>query len=510
MSTLFQNTNPADPENDDSSKDAGSVFLSDRLLNVLQTSVIFFDRQGKVFRANDMARKDLNRTEKIEGQKLTDLLYVEYLNRDILPELLSRFDDARTEQAELPKNCLVSTKDGTAIFFATGCISRLDSGRFLLSFRNIADEKTQEYMIKMALSSTKIFPWFYDFKRNVMIIDPRYFTYTGIPTEDYTMSLEAFSERLHPDDREQMAQAFALQLHGEHYPYPVPYRLRLGNGRYEWFEGQSTYLGQVQSGMPYRIVGVCMSTQAHKDIEEALTAAKDKAEQSDKLKSAFLANMSHEIRTPLNAIVGFSNLLAGGETDPGSDDAKEYASLIAKNCDHLLTLVSDILDLSRIETDAMEYNMESLLLSRFLTEIYQNRQSTVPEGVAFNLRLPPEELRIVTDPMRLRQVVEHLIGNAAKFTTQGHIDLGYMLSSDKKCVRLFVIDTGRGIPADSHEKIFERFYKVDSFIQGAGLGLSICKTIIERLGGTITVSSHPGKGAQFTLRLPLAPSKNNN
>lgn len=137
-----------------------------------------------------------------------------------------------------------------------------------------------------------------------MIIDRRYFDYTGIPTEDNSMTLEAYSERLHPDDRAAMAHAFTLQLNGQHYPYPVPFRLRRGDGTYEWFEGQSTYLGQIKN-MPYRIVGICMSTQAHKNIEEALTAAKEKAEQSDRLKSAFLANMSHEIRTPLNAIVGF-------------------------------------------------------------------------------------------------------------------------------------------------------------------------------------------------------------
>ncbi|WP_294142478.1 PAS domain-containing sensor histidine kinase [uncultured Sanguibacteroides sp.] len=479
-------------------------FLSDRLLNALQTSVIFFDTDGTIFRANNMARKDLHLGEDIEGQKLFDLITIMYRNDNILPELISRFNDVKTEQVALPQDSLMGMKDNKIMFFATGCISRLDCGRFLFSFRNVVDEMTQEYMIKMALGSTKIFPWFYDFERATMIIDPRYFDYTGIPTKDYTMTLEAFSERIHPDDRDSMAHALTLHFSGEHYPYPVPFRLRRGDNRYEWFEGQSTYLGQVK-GMPYRIVGICMSTQAHKDIEETLTIAKNKAEQSDRLKSAFLANMSHELRTPLNAIVGFSNLLTGGEVDTNSEDAKEYAMLISKNCDHLLTLVSDILDLSRIETGAMEYSFAEHSLGKLLSDIHLNQRYAIPVGVEFNLLLPSEDIRIITDSLRLRQVVEHLIGNAVKFTAKGHIDLGYTLSSDGKAVRLFVADTGRGISIENSEKIFERFYKVDSFMQGAGLGLSICKIITERLGGTISVSSLLKKGSRFTIKLPLEP-----
>lgn len=496
---------PGNPQESNSpQRGRGARELSDRLLDALQTGVILFDADGTVSRINSLACRELRLSGEAAGRKLTDLLSVAYRSEDILPALVSRFDDTQTEQVALPQDALMGTKDGKALFFVAGSISRLEDGGLLLSFRNIADEMTQEYMIKMALGATRIFPWFYDFERGVMIIDSRYFDYTCIPSKDNTMSLEEFSGRLHPDDRAQMAHAFTLQLNGEHYPYPVPFRLLRGDGRYEWFDGQSTYLGQVE-GMPYRIVGICMSTQAHKDIEEALTAAKNKAEQSDRLKSAFLANMSHELRTPLNAIVGFSNLLAGGEADPGSEDAREYAALISKNCDHLLTLVSDILDLSRIETGAMEYNMAEHSLNRILTDIYETRKHNIPGELAFNLLLPDKDVRIVTDRLRLRQVVEHLIGNAVKFTSRGHIDLGYTLAADGRSVRLFVADTGRGIAADQTEKIFERFYKVDSFMQGAGLGLSICKIITERLGGTISISSFPNRGSRFTLVLPLEP-----
>lgn len=160
----------------------GAGVLSDRLLNALQTSVVFFDADGTVFRTNNMARKDLHLIEKIEGLKLFDLITIVYRNDNILPELISCFDDVKTEQVVLPQDSLMGRKDDNIMFFATGCISRLDCGKFLFSFRNVVDEMTQEYMIKMALGTTRIFPWFYDFERGTMIIDPRYFDYTGIPT----------------------------------------------------------------------------------------------------------------------------------------------------------------------------------------------------------------------------------------------------------------------------------------------------------------------------------------
>lgn len=476
--------------------------LSDRLLNAMQTSVIFFNAEGSILRTNVLAREDLHLSEDFKDQKLSDLLLIIYHNKNILPELIARFDDPETERVILPRDTLLRTKNTTALFFVTGCITRLNEGNFLLSFRNIVDELTQEYMLKMALSSTKIFPWFYDFKSNSMVIDSRYFDYTGIQSADNSMTLKAFSERLHPDDRAAMAHAFSLQLNGEHYPYPVQFRLLRGDNRYEWFEGQSTYLGQVED-MPYRVVGVCMSTQAHKDIEEALTTAKNKAEQNDKLKSAFLANISHELRTPLNAIVGFSNLLTDGEVSTDSEEGKEYMELINKNCDYLLALISDILDLSRIEAGTMEYHFTSFSLRQFLSDFYQNHKHAIPEGVEFNLLLPTEDTLIESDILRLRQVLDNLLNNAKKFTNKGHIDLGYTLSSDGKSVRLFMSDTGRGIPNDQLEKIFERFYKVDTFVQGVGLGLSICKIIIEQLGGTISVSSRHQESSRFTLRLPL-------
>ncbi len=498
--TYPKNTKTDAPQEEERRKNIQNI--PDDLLDGLQSSVVFFDTEGVVFRTNGMARADLHLTGDMTRCKLTELLSITFHNKNILPDIIAGFADPSTRKMSVPKDAILSTNDGKAVFFITGAFSRLDGGSFLFSFRNVADEMTNDSQIKMALGTSGIFPWFYDFGLGAMVIDPRYYEYTGIPTKDYTMTMDEYSSRLHPDDRKGVFDALAMQLNGEHYPYMISFRLRRGDGSYEWFEGQSTYLGEV-NGKPYRIVGICMSAKAHKDIEQALTDAKNKAEQSDKLKSAFLANMSHEIRTPLNAIVGFSNLLAGGEAEPDSAEAREYAALINKNCDHLLTLVSDILDLSRIESESIEYNFAEYALGQLLRDIHLRKADSIPQGVDFNLLLPPDDIKITTDTIRLRQVVEHLVCNAAKFTTQGHIDLGYSFSSDGESVRIFVSDTGCGIPADQTDRIFERFYKVDNFAQGAGLGLSICRTIIEHLGGTVSVSSRLKEGARFTLKLPV-------
>lgn len=476
--------------------------IPDSLLDGLQNGIVFFDTGGVVWRTNGIARRELEAVGDMEGRKLSDILSVNVRKRNILPDMLARFDHPDTDSVAVPQDALLDTGAAGRKFFISGLISRLECGNFMFSFRNVVDEMTNESMVRLALSTTRIFPWFFDFELGVMVIDPRYYEYTRIPTDDYTMSLEEYSSRLHPDDRDAVFNALNMQLNGEHYPYPVPFRLRLGDDTYEWFEGQSTYLGEI-GGKPYRIVGICMSSQAHKDIEKALTEAKNRAEQSDMLKSAFLANMSHEIRTPLNAIVGFSNLLTGGDIDHNSEEAREYAGLIDKNCGDLLMLVSDILDLSRIETGAMEYNLSEKSLGSLLREIHDKYRDTIPGGVEFRLDLPAGDMQITTDFTRLRQVVEHLIANAVKFTAKGHIDLGYTMSSDGESVRIFVADTGRGIASDQVEKIFERFYKVDSFMQGAGLGLSICRTIAERLGGKITLSSRIGEGSRFTVKLPI-------
>lgn len=479
--------------------------LSDRMLDAMQTGIVFFDAQHVVFRTNAIARKELRTEVDLAGKKLTDLLAVISHNENILPSLLGRLAQEPTARVDLPADTIIRCLDRKVQFFANGCLTQLECGCGLISFRNTLEEITRDQIHNLVLARTKIFPWFYDMERDKMLIDPHWFSYLGIPAGDCTLSTGEFFARVHPQEREMLAEALQKQLSNHEIEDTFTYRLLRGDGTWEWFSEQSMYQARTGDGSPYRVIGVCLSIQEHKTIEEDLRTARNNAQESDRLKSAFLSNMSHEIRTPLNAVVGFSNLLAGGEIAPGSDDAKEYAALIEKNCEHLLTLVSDVLDLSRIETGTMEYDLTDHSLAKLLSEIYEARKPSIPGGIEFRLRLPADDLTLRTDALRLRQVLEHLIGNAVKFSydADGYIELGYMPCPDGENVQLFVTDRGRGIAEEETEKIFDRFYKVDAFMQGAGLGLSVCKTVVEALGGTISVKSHPGQGSCFTVLLPL-------
>ena len=370
-------------------------------------------------------------------------------------------------------------------------------------FRDIEEEVCRRFILDMAMAQTKIFPWFFDLDNDRMVIDARWFDHVGIPRGDCSMSPGAFFGMLHPDDRKTLSAAFAKQLSGILTPEAYAYRVRRGDGTWEWFEGQSVYLGQAHDGSPYRVVGICQSIEAHKSIEGRLREARDKARENDRLKSAFLANMSHEIRTPLNAIIGFANLLTD-DTIPFSDDEKkEYSRLITANGDQLLRLISDILDLSKIESNTMEFYFGEQSLHTLLSDICQAQRLNMPPGVGLRLEIPQSDTTISTDASRLKQVVNNLINNAVKFTDKGSITFGYRVPDGGRCAELFVRDTGKGIPQEHQARIFERFYKADTCVKGVGLGLSICQTIIGLLGGSISVYSAPGDGTCFTIVHPL-------
>lgn len=233
-------------------------------------------------------------------------------------------------------------------------------------------------------------------------------------------------------------------------------------------------------------------------MKRELLVAKEKAETSDKLKSAFLANMSHEIRTPLNAIVGFSRIIAESED---TEERLEYYNIVEANNERLLLLINEILDLSKIESGIVEFTITPLRLQTLCKEIYDAHIFRCPSDVKFIYEPSDEDIVIDGDKNRIFQVVSNLIGNAFKFTTNGKVSYGYR--QEGKNIVFHVTDTGIGIQPDKLSRVFERFVKVNNFAQGTGLGLSICKTIIERLGGSISASSEYGVGTTFTFTLPV-------
>lgn len=232
--------------------------------------------------------------------------------------------------------------------------------------------------------------------------------------------------------------------------------------------------------------------------KKELDAARIKAEESDRLKSAFLANMSHEIRTPLNAIVGFSKLLASAES---TEEKKQYSEIIDKNSEMLLNLFNDILDLSSLEAGSLKFNIRPIKLIDICLQLEQQFHYKTQSSVKLILDDVDTDMHASGDWNRITQVISNLLSNAAKFTPKGEIHFGYREKED--FVEFYVKDSGIGIPTERAATIFRRFGKINDFIQGTGLGLTLSRMLVEKMGGRIWLRSQEGKGSRFYFTLPL-------
>ena len=238
--------------------------------------------------------------------------------------------------------------------------------------------------------------------------------------------------------------------------------------------------------------------QTNKKQQKELEAARIKAEESDRLKSAFLANMSHEIRTPLNAIVGFSKLVIDAEC---TNEKEQYAEIIERNSEMLLNLFNDILDLASLEADSLKFNIRPIKLIDICLQLEQQFCYKVKNGTKLILDDVDTELYVSGDWNRIIQIISNLLSNAAKFTPKGEIHFGYREKED--FVEFYVKDSGIGIPAERVATIFQRFGKINDFVQGTGLGLTLCRMLVEKMGGRIWLRSQEGKGSRFYFTLPL-------
>ena len=302
----------------------------------------------------------------------------------------------------------------------------------------------------------------------------------------------------HPEDRALMLSFLDKVLKGEATNLRNDMRILRPDGHYTWTRVNVMVRNYRPEEGEIEMACVNYDITELKETERKLIEAKDKAEALDRLKSAFLANMSHEIRTPLNAIVGFSSLLV--ETDD-LEERQQYISIVQENNELLLQLISDILDLSKIEAGTFDFVNGDVDVNVLCTEIVYSLRMKAPEGVEilFENHLP--ECHIWSDKNRLTQVISNFINNALKFTSSGSISLGYHLLNDKE-LKFYVRDTGTGIPADKVNTVFERFVKLNTFVHGTGLGLSICKSLVEQMGGTIGVESKEGEGSCFWFTHP--------
>lgn len=302
----------------------------------------------------------------------------------------------------------------------------------------------------------------------------------------------------HPEDRAVMIDFLDKVIKGESSKLSRDVRIRRADGNYTWTRVNVLVRNYQPQDNIIEMLCINFDITELKETERMLIGAKEKAEEADRLKSAFLANMSHEIRTPLNAIVGFSSLLEEAE------DAEEkhlYATIIEENNKLLLQLISDILDLSKIEAGTFDIIPEQVDAQQLCNELLQSMQVRATEQVEILLAPELPELTFTSDKNRLYQVLLNFVTNALKFTSEGSIVIDYRINGNE--VRFSVQDTGMGIEPEKQEAIFTRFVKLNNFIAGTGLGLPICQSIVTQLGGKNGVESEPGKGSCFWFTHPI-------
>jgi K+-sensing histidine kinase KdpD len=315
-------------------------------------------------------------------------------------------------------------------------------------------------------------------------------------------SIDSLVDYLASSDAQRVRTAMDNLCEGRTSYYHQQYRVKSPSvkGLTYWEESYATIADRDVDGNPVKIVGTTMFINDRKEMEAALIAARNKAEESDRLKTAFLANMGHEIRTPLNAIVGFADLLPVVENE---EDRNQLIREIQNNNQKLLRIIDGLVSMSKIEAEAKNLVKSQTNLVEVLNEIAQTYMPMVDsQTVVLATQFPYTELMMTTDVAKLRELVDHLMQNAVKFTLKGSITLGFELI-DGEHVRIWVKDTGKGIAEADKERIFERFVKVDEYIPGTGLGLSVAKSHAASLGGTIGVDSRPGEGSTFWVVLPL-------
>ena len=355
---------------------------------------------------------------------------------------------------------------------------------------------------EFVLKAMRLSTWHIDVPTKMLYVDADFRDNKGglvgppeFPVEDLTNVIDRA-------DAQRVWMAIDKICTGASPSYHEVYRVKLGKGAlYYWEESYGTIAARDVDGNPTRIVGTSMRIDAQKQMEADLIAARNKAEESDRLKTAFLANMGHEIRTPLNAIVGFADLLPVVESE---EDRNQLISEIQKNNYKLLNIIDGLVSMSKVEAEAKSLVKSQTNIVPVLQEIADYYRTMVDGStVVLATQFPYPEILMNTDITKFKEIVNNLMQNAVKFTAQGSITLGFDLQQGDKLL-LWVLDTGKGIAEEHQERIFERFFKVDEYVPGTGLGLSVAKSHVESLGGRIGVDSVLDNGSRFWVELPLS------
>ena len=450
--------------------------------------------------------------EKILGKKYSEL------NPDYSPELPDRYSELNDNRQITFQYYLEKTKTHLTVISihskTKGCVDvfGVDNTERVLTQQML---KSTNHKLSAALDAADMTPWKWDLQTGLLSCNVSHDLY--VTEEEVThdgnliiVPTSACFAKICDEDRERVRDAFERLANGETQKMREEYRV----GRQwlpspqqnEWVEVRAAVDERDANGKPLSLIGTSMTVTQRKEMEEALVQAKVKAEEANTLKSSFLANISHEIRTPLNAIVGFSSLLVSAERGI-SEEKQEYINIIENNNTLLLQLISDVLDLSKIEAGTMEFDYAPVDVHGLFIELEDTfRLRNKKSGICICYHRRTTECVVKADRNRLVQVMMNLMNNAVKFTGEGSIEFGFDVREDG-FLHFYVTDTGCGIPEERLEEIFGNFVKLNSFVQGTGLGLTICRAIVERMGGKIGAVSRLGHGSTFWFTLPYTANE---
>ena len=486
---------------------------SERLLSnifkYLPIGIELYDMDGVLVDLND---KEL---EMFHIEKKEDVLGINIFDNPIFPkemkERLKKNEDAdftfRYDFSKVGSYYQNTQKQGT-IDLVTKVTTLYDSEHQPINYLLINADKTET---TVAYNKIQEFEEFFELVGDYAKVGYAHFNilsghgyaqkswYRNVGEADEAPLSDIFGtyRHFHPDDRTLLIRFLDDARKGLTTKLSKEMRVLREDGTYTWTHVNLLVKKYAPQDRIIEIISINYDITELKRTEEMLVKARDKAEASDRLKSAFLANMSHEIRTPLNAIVGFSSLLTSTES---AAEKELYNSLIGHNNKLLLNLINDVIDLSKIESGYLELRPDWVNLTELLDESVAEYVHQVPSGVELLTNYPAHDSLVELDSLRIKQILSNFLSNALKNTATGHVEVFYEV--DHQSVRIGVKDTGRGIPQNMLEKIFERFEKLDSFAQGAGLGLSICKLIVEKMNGRVLVDSQLGIGTTFVIELP--------
>ena len=450
--------------------------------------------------------------EKILGKKYSEL------NPDYSPELPDRYSELNDNRQITFQYYLEKTKTHLTVISihskTKGCVDvfGVDNTELVLTQQML---KSTNHKLSAALDAADMTPWKWDLRTGLLSCNVSHDLY--VTEEEVThdgnliiVPTSACFAKICDEDRERVRDAFERLANGETQKMREEYRV----GRQwlpspqqnEWVEVRAAVDERDANGKPLSLIGTSMTVTQRKEMEDALVQAKVKAEEANTLKSSFLANISHEIRTPLNAIVGFSSLLVSAERGI-SEEKQEYINIIENNNTLLLQLISDVLDLSKIEAGTMESDYAPIDVHGLFIELEDTfRLRNKKSGICICYHRRTTECVVKADRNRLVQVMMNLMNNAVKFTGEGSIEFGFDVREDG-FLHFYVTDTGCGIPEERLEEIFGNFVKLNSFVQGTGLGLTICRAIVERMGGKIGAVSRLGQGSTFWFTLPYTANE---